>query len=55
MQRLEVSGAVRLIYSSLGIKGLMWMDRRTDVTELIVTFYNFAKASKKIEHYVYRK
>ena len=30
MQRLEVSGAVRLIYKSLGVKGLMeedWNDR----------------------------
>jgi len=24
MQRLEVSGAVRLIYRSLGVKGLNW-------------------------------
>jgi len=24
MQRLEVSGAVRLIYRSLGVKGLIW-------------------------------
>jgi len=24
MQRLEVSGAVRLIYKSLGVKGLIW-------------------------------
>ena len=26
MQRLEVSGAVRLIYGSLGVKGLIGLD-----------------------------
>ena len=29
MQRLEVSGAVRLIYGSLGVKGLKQVDRNT--------------------------
>jgi len=27
MRRLEVSGAVRLIYRSLGVKGLIWSVR----------------------------
>ena len=30
MQRLEVSGAVRLIYKSLGIKGLISVLRRSE-------------------------
>ena len=32
MQRLEVSGAVRLIYKSLGVKGL-----KTDIINLLCT------------------
>ena len=34
MQRLEVSGAVRLIYGSLGVKGLMWLGIGTNVEVL---------------------
>ena len=32
MQRLEVSGAVRLIYRSLGVKGLNWCKESIDIT-----------------------
>ena len=31
MQRLEVSGAVRPLYGSLGVKGLIWADLRGSV------------------------
>ena len=30
MQRLEVSGAVRLIYKSLGVKGLIFVSNQLD-------------------------
>jgi len=31
MQRLEVSGAVRPLEGSLGVKGLKWISRKWDV------------------------
>jgi len=34
MQRLEVSGAVRLIYKSLGVKGLKYFSNWTEQTGL---------------------
>jgi len=34
MQRLEVSGAVRLIYKSLGVKGLRHRLSQTDISQL---------------------
>ena len=40
MQRLEVSGAVRLIYRSLGVKGLSWLIAK------IILRCTFSKTSK---------
>ena len=37
MQRLEVSGAVRLIYRSLGVKGLIWAMYSGDVGHVVGT------------------
>ena len=34
MQRLEVSGVVRLIYRSLGVKGLSWLIAKINVVRL---------------------
>ena len=37
MQRLEVSGAVRLIYKSLGVKGLVPEQEKSDLQTDILT------------------
>ena len=38
MQRLEVSGAVRPIYESLGVKRLIYIERKTVITFLTEVF-----------------
>ena len=43
MQRLEVSGAVRLIYNSLGVKGLTMEQEAAWAPELAWTFWEREK------------
>ena len=46
MQRLEVSGAVRLIYTSLGVKGLKFLDFMQSDYEIIVSALGYKVAYK---------
>ena len=50
MQRLEVSGAVRLIYKSLGVKGLNKKLIRVicNVTEVFPYFFLSCKANARV-------